>query len=213
MLGKEQAKIPIRRHQSPRGPVVDHTQYRGRRSAPSPSAPHPPRRWRLSRGGSRPVGVPGRRHCRRHPRSPVSGELVNTHNPIITDTLNLTGMLRNHRLAHALSDAGWSEFAQMLPYKQPWRTGQLVEADQWFPSTRPRPECGDIDTSMTSADRVFTYEVPAYHRHRRQHHAESDPLGTQPPAQHLNRSPDPQATGPGHQCPPTGRRWPTPPCW
>ena len=103
----------------------------------------------------------GRHHhrvanVRRHFLHQVSGQLVKTHDRIVIENLNVTGMLRNHRLARAISDAGWSEFARMLRYKQAWRAGQLVEADRWFPSTRLCPECGDIDSSMTLADRVFT---------------------------------------------------------
>lgn len=103
----------------------------------------------------------GRHHhrvanVRRHFLHQVSGQLVKTHDRIVIENLNVTGMLRNHRLARAISDASWSEFARMLRYKQAWRAGQLVEADRWFPSTRLCPECGDIDSSMTLADRVFT---------------------------------------------------------
>ena len=103
----------------------------------------------------------GRHHhrvanVRRHFLHQVSGQLVKTHDRIVIENLNVTGMLRNHRLARAISDAGWAEVARMLRYKQAWRAGQLVEADRWFPSTRLCPECGDIDSSMTLADRVFT---------------------------------------------------------
>ena len=103
----------------------------------------------------------GRHHhrvanVRRHFLHQVSGQLVKTHDRIVIENLNVTGMLRNHRLARAISDASWSEFARLLRYKQAWRAGQLIEADRWYPSTRLCPECGDIDSSMTLADRVFT---------------------------------------------------------
>lgn len=103
----------------------------------------------------------GRHHhrvanVRRHFLHQVSGELVKTHDRIVIEDLNVTGMVRNHRLARAISDASWSEFARLLRYKQAWRAGQLIEADRWYPSTRLCPECGDIDSSMTLADRVFT---------------------------------------------------------
>jgi putative transposase len=86
----------------------------------------------------------------------VSGELVKTHDRLVIENLNVAGMLTNHRLARAISDAGWSEFARMLHYKQAWRGGQLLEADRWYPSTRLCPQCGTVDREMTLADRVFT---------------------------------------------------------
>ncbi len=103
----------------------------------------------------------GRHHhrvanVRRHFLHQVSGELVKTHDRLVIENLNVHGMLRNHRLARAISDAGWSEFARLLTYKQAWRGGQLVEADRWYPSTRLCPQCGAVNGEMTLADRVFT---------------------------------------------------------
>ena len=95
-------------------------------------------------------------HVRRHFLHQVSGELVKTHDRLVIENLNVAGMLANHRLARAISDAGWSEFARMLRYKQAWRGGQLLEADRWYPSTRLCPRCGTVDTAMTLADRLFT---------------------------------------------------------
>jgi putative transposase len=102
----------------------------------------------------------GRHHhrvtnVRRHFLHQVSNELVKTHDRLVVENLNVAGMLANHRLARAISDAGWSEFARMLAYKQAWRGGQLVEADRWYPSTRLCPECAAVDHAMTLADRRF----------------------------------------------------------
>jgi putative transposase len=103
----------------------------------------------------------GRHHnhvanVRRHFLHQVSNEVVKTHDRLVIENLNVAGMLANHRLASAISDAGWAEFARMLTYKQAWRGGDLVEADRWYPSTRLCPHCGAISSAMTLADRVFT---------------------------------------------------------
>jgi putative transposase len=91
----------------------------------------------------------GRHHhhvanVRRYFLHQVSGELVKTHDRIVIENLNVQGMLVNHRLARAISDAGWSEFARLVKYKQAWRGGQLIEADRWYPSTRLCPQCGAV---------------------------------------------------------------------
>lgn len=93
---------------------------------------------------------------RRHFLHQVSNELVKTHDRLVIENLNVSGMLANHRLARAISDASWSEFARILAYKQAWRGSQLVEADRWYPSTRRCPECRVVNREMTLADRVFT---------------------------------------------------------
>jgi putative transposase len=85
----------------------------------------------------------------------VSNKLVKTHDRLVIESLNVTGMLANHRMARAISDAGWTEFARLLKYKQAWRGGELVEASRWYPSTRLCPVCGAANGDMTLADRVF----------------------------------------------------------
>ncbi len=103
----------------------------------------------------------GRHHhnvanIRRHFLHQVSGALVKTHDRLVIENLNVTGMLANHRLARAISDAGWAEFARMLTYKQAWRGGELLVADRWFASSRLCPVCGAINADLTLANRVFT---------------------------------------------------------
>jgi putative transposase len=103
----------------------------------------------------------GRHHhrianVRRHFLHQVSNALVKTHDRLVIEDLCVTGMLRNHRLAQAISGAGWAEFGRLLRYKQAWRGGELVIADRWYPSSRLCPLCGAVHNSLTLADRVFT---------------------------------------------------------
>jgi putative transposase len=102
----------------------------------------------------------GRHHyhvanVRRHFLHQVSNELVKTHDRLVIEDLNVSGMLANHRLARAISDAGWAEFARLLAYKQAWRSGQLVVADRWYPSSKLCSRCGAILVELTLGDRVF----------------------------------------------------------
>jgi putative transposase len=103
----------------------------------------------------------GRHHhhvanVRRHFLHQVSNALVKTHDRLVIEDLNVSGMLANHRLARAISDAGWAEFARLLGYKQAWRGGTSMVADRWYPSSKLCPACGSINADLTLADRVFT---------------------------------------------------------
>ncbi|HET6735679.1 RNA-guided endonuclease InsQ/TnpB family protein [Mycobacterium sp.] len=140
----------------------------------------------------------GRHHhrvanVRRHFLHQVSGELVKTHDRLVIENLNVTGMLANHRLAHAISDAAWSQFARLLTYKQAWRGGQLVEADRWYPSTRLCPQCGALNSEMTLADRVFT--CGCGHIADRDTNAATNLARWGQTHHDPHRSPDPQAAG------------------
>jgi putative transposase len=107
---------------------------------------------RLSRHHER---VSARRHYFLHQ---VSNLLVKTHDRLVIEDLNITGMLHNHHLAAAISDAAWGELARQLRYKQTWHGGQIITADRWFPSSKTCSRCGDVKTTLTLADRAFTCE-------------------------------------------------------
>jgi putative transposase len=94
-------------------------------------------------------------NVRRHFLHQVSNALVKNHDRLVIENLNVLGMLRNHRLAQAISDAGWGEFARILDYKQQWRGGHIAIADRWFPSSKQCSACGKIHGDMTLADRTF----------------------------------------------------------
>jgi putative transposase len=101
----------------------------------------------------------GRHHhhvanTRRHFLHQASNALVKTHDRLVIENLNVSGMLANRRLARAISDAGWAEFAQQLKYKLAWRGGTIMIADRWYPSSKLCPRCGVIDGDLTLADRV-----------------------------------------------------------
>jgi putative transposase len=103
----------------------------------------------------------GRHHhhianVRRHFLHQVSNALVKTHDRLVIEDLNVSGMLANHRLASAISDAGWAEFARLVGYKQAWRGGTLAVADRWYPSSKLCSACGAIRGDLTLADRAFT---------------------------------------------------------
>ena len=86
----------------------------------------------------------GRHHyhvanIRRHLLHEVSSALVKTHDRLVIENLNVSGMLTNHRLARAISDAGWAEFARLLNYKQAWRGGELVFSGSVVPVEQAMP--------------------------------------------------------------------------
>ena len=50
-------------------------------------------------------------------------------------------MVRNHKLAKAISDVGWGMFVNFLSYKLERGGKVLVEIDRWFPSSKTCSEC------------------------------------------------------------------------
>jgi putative transposase len=71
----------------------------------------------------------------------LSRKLVNESQVVVVESLHVKGMLRNHNLAKAISDAGWGIFTNLLAYKLENKGGKLVEIDRWFPSSQLCSKC------------------------------------------------------------------------
>jgi putative transposase len=71
----------------------------------------------------------------------LSHKLVNENQVIVVEDLAVKNMVRNHCLAKAISDCGWSSFVGMLDYKCE-RSGKiLVKVDRFFPSSKTCSNC------------------------------------------------------------------------
>ena len=71
------------------------------------------------------------------------------------ESLNVAGMLKNHRLAKALSDASLSSFLSMLAYKSERMGVKIVEADTFYPSSKTCSACGAKDKDLSLSDRTY----------------------------------------------------------
>jgi putative transposase len=71
----------------------------------------------------------------------LSRKLVDDNQVIVVESLNTKGMVRNHKLAKAISDVGWGMFVNFLQYKLERDGKVLVEIDRWFPSSKLCSNC------------------------------------------------------------------------
>ena len=79
----------------------------------------------------------------------TSTSLVRRFDGIAAEDLNVSGMVRNHSLARAISRTGWAEFRAFLAYKCERYSRTLVIADRWYPSSKTCSGCGHLLASLS----------------------------------------------------------------
>ena len=88
----------------------------------------------------------------------LSTRLIRENQVVCLETLAVKNMLKNHCLAKAISDVGWSEFVRQLEYKAAWYRRTVVKIDRWTPSSKTCHCCGWVKEDLTLSDRVFVCE-------------------------------------------------------
>ena len=78
----------------------------------------------------------------------VSRELVRKYHTLGIETLNIAGMIRAGLQAMALADAGMSSLLNQIRYKSGWYGTRIVEADQWYPSSKTCSACGVVNKDL-----------------------------------------------------------------
>jgi IS605 OrfB family transposase len=77
------------------------------------------------------------------------------HDLIAIEDLNVSGMVRNRRLARAISDCGWGEFRRQLQYKCQRAGRQLVVIGRWYPSSKICSACGFLLAELSLSTRTW----------------------------------------------------------
>ena len=60
---------------------------------------------------------------------------------IVTETLRVKNMLKNHNLAKSISDASLSEIVRQLEYKSKWKGKKIYKIDTFYPSSQICNKC------------------------------------------------------------------------
>ena len=74
----------------------------------------------------------------------LTTQLVRENQTIVVEDLAIKNMVKNHKLANAISDASWGELTRQLTYKCQWYGRELVKIDRYFPSSKRCGLCGHI---------------------------------------------------------------------
>jgi putative transposase len=72
----------------------------------------------------------------------ISTKFIQDYDIICLETLKVKNMVKNHKLAKAISDVSWSEFVRQLQYKAEWNDKIVQQIDSYFASSQTCSVCG-----------------------------------------------------------------------
>ncbi|KAB1988209.1 RNA-guided endonuclease InsQ/TnpB family protein [Streptomyces triticiradicis] len=93
----------------------------------------------------------------------LTTQLVRDNQTLVIEDLRVRNLVRNRKLARAISDAAWSQFRSMLEYKAAWYGREVIVVDRFFPSTRLCSHCGGIAEKLPLNVREWTCGCGAVH--------------------------------------------------
>ncbi|WP_405649775.1 transposase [Streptomyces sp. NBC_01386] len=93
----------------------------------------------------------------------LTTRLVRDNQTIVIEDLTVRNMVKNRKLARAISDAAWSDFRSILEYKAAWYGREVIAVDRFFPSSKLCSSCGTLQGMMPLNVRTWTCDCGTTH--------------------------------------------------
>jgi putative transposase len=85
----------------------------------------------------------------------ISTYLCTRYSTVVLEDLNVQGMVKNHKLARAISDCGFGTFRAMVENKAKQTKTKVVFADRFYPSSKTCSCCGFIKEDLLLSHRIY----------------------------------------------------------
>lgn len=96
----------------------------------------------------------------------VVNELLTYYDIVFMEDLNVSGMLKNHKLAKAIQEVGFYRFKTVLSDKAFNNGKRVVFIDRFYPSSKTCHKCGYVYKRLTLNNREWTCPICGEHHDR-----------------------------------------------
>jgi putative transposase len=85
----------------------------------------------------------------------TTSKIISDNQVIVLEDLKISNMMKNHKLAQALSDVSFYEFRRQIEYKAKWNGRQVIFVDKFYPSSKLCSSCGQKKENLKLSDRTY----------------------------------------------------------
>jgi putative transposase len=85
----------------------------------------------------------------------LTSDLVSNYGLFVVESLTISNMIKNHKLAKSISDASWSRFIDLLRYKAESAGTEVLTVPEFEPTTKRCSQCGNV-RDISLSERMYS---------------------------------------------------------
>lgn len=85
----------------------------------------------------------------------ATSKIISDNQVIVLEDLKVSNMMKNHKLAQAISDVSFYEFRRQIEYKAKWNNKQVIFVDKFYPSSKLCSSCSRKKENLNLSDRIY----------------------------------------------------------